>query len=101
MPYSEDIPTLTATARKILREVFLTANIGISGVNFGVAETGSVCIVSNEGNARMVATIPPVHIALMVMERLVPNLDERTLMLSLLTASATGPKVSPYTHGLK
>jgi L-lactate dehydrogenase complex protein LldF len=98
IPYTEDIPTLTATARKILREVFLTADIGISGVNFGVAETGGICVVSNEGNARMVATIPPVHIALMGMERLVPNLDDLALMLSLLARSATGQKISAYTQ---
>ncbi|MDP1547090.1 MAG: LUD domain-containing protein, partial [Anaerolineales bacterium] len=58
IPYTEDIPTLTATARKVLREVFLTADIGISGVNFGVAETGAICIVTNEGNGRMVTTLP-------------------------------------------
>ncbi len=64
IPYTVDIPTLTATARKVLREVFLTADVGLSGVNFGVAETGGMCIVTNEGNARMVTTLPPVHIAL-------------------------------------
>ena len=51
IPYTEDIPTLTRTARKILREVFLTADIGISGVNFGIAENGAICIVTNEGTA--------------------------------------------------
>ena len=98
IPYTEDIPTLTNAARKVLREVFLTANIGISGVNFGVAETGSLCIVSNEGNARMVTTLPPIHIALMGMERLVRNLDDLALMLSLLPRSATGQKLSVYTQ---
>lgn len=98
IPYTEDIPTLTATARKIMREVFLTADIGISGVNFGVAETGSLCVVSNEGNARMVGTIPPVHIALMGMERLVPNLEDLALLISLLARSATGQKISVYTQ---
>jgi len=78
-----------STARKILREVFLTADVGLSGVNFGVAETGGLCIVTNEGNARMVTTLPPVHIALMGMERLVPNLNDLALMLSLLPRSAT------------
>ncbi len=100
IPYTEDIPTLTAAARKILREVFLTADIGISGVNFGVVETGALCIVSNEGNARMVATIPRVHLALMGMERLVPNLNDLALMLSLLARSATGQKLSAYTQVL-
>lgn len=101
IPYTEDIPTLTATARKVLREVFLTADIGFSGVNFGVAETGSVCIITNEGNGRMVTTVPPVHIALMGMERLVPNLDDLALMLSLLPRSATGQKLTVYTQLLQ
>ncbi len=98
IPYTEDIPTLTNTARKILREVFLTADIGISGVNFGVAESGTFCIVTNEGNGRMVTTIPSIHIALMGMERLVPTLDDLALMLSLLPRSATGQKLTVYTQ---
>jgi len=98
VPYTEDIPTLTNTARKNLREVFLTADIGISGVNFGVAETGALCIVTNEGNGRMVTTLPPAHIALMGMERIVPTLDDLALMLSLLARSATGQKLSVYTQ---
>ena len=98
LPYTEDIPTLTDTARKVLREVFLTADVGVSGVNFGVAETGTLCIVTNEGNGRMVTTLPPLHIALMGMERLVPRLDDLALMLSLLPRSATGQKLSVYTQ---
>lgn len=98
IPYTEDIPTLTATARKVLREVFLTADVGISGVNFGVAETGGICIVTNEGNGRMVTTLPPIHIALMGMERLVPNLENLSLLLSLLPRSATGQKLTVYTQ---
>lgn len=98
IPYTEDIPTLTAAARKILRQVFLTADIGVSGVNFGAAETGAVCIVTNEGNGRMVTTLPKTHIALMGMERLVPTLDDLALMLSLLPRSATGQKLSVYTQ---
>jgi L-lactate dehydrogenase complex protein LldF len=98
IPYTVDVPTLTATARKVLREVFVTADIGISGVNFGVAETGGICLVTNEGNGRMVTTLPPVHIALMGMERLVPNLDDLALLLSLLPRSATGQKLTVYTQ---
>jgi len=98
IPYTEDIPTLTNTARRVLRDVFLTADVGISGINFGVAETGTLCIVTNEGNGRMVTTLPPVHIALMGMERLVRNLDDLALMLSLLPRSATGQKLSVYTQ---
>jgi len=98
IPYTTDIPALTATARKVLREVFLTADIGFSGVNFGVAESGTTCIVTNEGNGRMVTTIPSIHIALMGMERLVPNLENLSLMLSLLPRSATGQKLTVYTQ---
>ncbi|HNO31661.1 MAG TPA: LUD domain-containing protein, partial [Anaerolineales bacterium] len=98
IPYTEDIPTLTATARRILREIFLTADIGLSGVNFGVAETGGLCIVTNEGNGRMVTSIPKTHIALMGMERLAPNLDDLALLLSLLPRSATGQKLTVYTQ---
>ncbi len=98
IPYTEDVPTLTNTARKVLREVFLTADVGLSGVNFGVAETGGICLVTNEGNGRMVTTLPRTHIALMGMERLVPTLDDLALMLTLLPRSATGQKLSVYTQ---
>lgn len=101
IPYTEDVPTLTNTARKVLREVFLTADIGISGANFGIAETGGICLVTNEGNGRMVTTLPRTHIALMGMERLVPTLDDLALMLSLLPRSATGQKLSVYTQLLQ
>jgi len=97
IPYTEDIPTLTNTARKVLREVFLNAHVGISGVNFGVVESGTLCLVTNEGNGRMVTTLPPVHIALMGIERLIPTLDDLALFLSLLPRSATGQKLSVYT----
>jgi L-lactate dehydrogenase complex protein LldF len=97
IPFTEDIPVLTNTARQVLRQVFLTADIGVSGVNFGVAETGTLCIVTNEGNGRMVTTVPPVHVALMGIERLVPTLDDLALFLSLLPRSATGQKLSVYT----
>ena len=98
IPYTEDIPTLTNTARQELRNVFLTADVGVSGVNFGVAETGTITLVTNEGNGRMVTTLPPVHIAFMGMERLVPTLDDLALVLSLLPRAATGQKISVYTQ---
>jgi L-lactate dehydrogenase complex protein LldF len=97
IPYTEDIPVLTNTARKVLREIFLTADIGISGVNFGVVDTGTLALVTNEGNGRMCTTLPPVHVALMGIERLVPSLDDLALFLSLLARSATGQKLSVYT----
>lgn len=98
IPYTEDIPTLTEAARQTLREVFLDADVGISGVNFGIAESGSLCIVTNEGNGRMVTTLPPIHIAVMGMERLLPTMDDLALMLSLLPRSSTTQKITVYTQ---
>jgi L-lactate dehydrogenase complex protein LldF len=96
-PYTEDIPEMVATARRVLRQVFLTADIGVSGANFGVVETGTICLVTNEGNGRMVTTLPKVHVALMGIERLVPTLNDLALFLSLLPRSGTGQKLSAYT----
>jgi L-lactate dehydrogenase complex protein LldF len=101
IPYTADIPTLTNIARARLRQTFLDADIGISGVNFGVAETGSICIVTNEGNGRMVTTLPRVHIALMGIERLVPDMDSLALLIKMLPRSATGQKISVYTQLIK
>jgi L-lactate dehydrogenase complex protein LldF len=98
IPLTTDIPTLTNTARAALRQTFLNADIGITGVNVGVAETGSLCIVTNEGNARMVTTLPKTHIALMGIERLVPDMNGLALVLYLLPRSATGQKISVYTQ---
>jgi L-lactate dehydrogenase complex protein LldF len=97
MPYTEDIPTLTAAARRVLRQTFLETDISVSGVNFGVAESGTICLLTNEGNGRMVTSVPEVHIALMGIERLVPTLDDLALMLYLLPRSATGQKLTVYT----
>lgn len=97
VPYTDSIPEMTQVARRTLREVFLSADIGLSGVNFGVVESGTLCVLTNEGNGRMVTTVPKVHIALMGMERLVPTLDDLALMLSLLPRSATGQKITVYT----
>lgn len=98
VPYDEDITSMTETARKILRETFLAADIGISGVNFGVVESGSMCILTNEGNGRMVSTLPGVHIGLIGIERLVPTIQDLALMLYLLPRSATGQKLTVYTN---
>jgi len=96
MPYSTDVEAMTALARKTLRQVFLKSKIGFTGVNFGVVESGTLCIVTNEGNGRMVSTVPPVHIALMGLERLVPTLEDLALMLQLLPRAATGQVISTY-----
>jgi L-lactate dehydrogenase complex protein LldF len=97
LPYTEDIPTLTNAARQVLRRTFLQADMGISGVNFGVVETGGLCLVTNEGNGRMVTTLPRVHVALMGIERLAPTMKDLALLLSLLPRSSTGQKLSVYT----
>jgi L-lactate dehydrogenase complex protein LldF len=97
IPFTEDIPILTTTARRVLRQTFLNAGVGLSGVNFGVAESGTLTLVTNEGNGRMCTTLPAIHIALMGIERLVPTLEDLALMLYLLPRSATGQKLSVYT----
>jgi len=98
IPLTDDIQILTNTARARLRQTFLNTDIGISGVNMGVANTGTLCIVTNEGNGRMVSTLPRVHIALMGIERMVPDMDGLSLILSLLPRSATGQKMTVYTQ---
>jgi L-lactate dehydrogenase complex protein LldF len=93
-----DVPQMTAFARRLLRAGFLKADMGISGGNFGVAETGSLCICTNEGNGRLTTTLPRVHVALMGIERLVPTLSDLDVMLQLLGRSATGQKLTVYTN---
>jgi L-lactate dehydrogenase complex protein LldF len=98
IPYTEDIPALVAAARGALRRIFLEAEIGITGVNFGIVETGGICLVTNEGNGRMVTTFPQVQIALMGIERLAPTMDDLAVLLTLLPRAATGQKATVYTN---
>ena len=98
MPYTEDEEEITAWARTELRKEFLKADVGISGVNFAVAETGTLVIVENEGNALLSTSCPPVHIALMGIEKVVPRLADLPIFLKLLTRSATGQPISSYVH---
>lgn len=93
---SSDTSTLTAYARKKLRGAFLEADMGITGCNFAVAETGHIALVTNEGNGRMVTALPRVQVTLMGMERIVPKLEDLDLMLTMLTRSATGQKSTSY-----
>lgn len=93
----DDVAVLTAEARRLLREKFLSAGIGISGVNVAVAETGSIVLVTNEGNGRMVTSVPPVHVAVMGIEKLVPTWRDAAAWLALLARSATGQPMSIYT----
>lgn len=97
IPLTHDPARMTAAARARLREVYLTAGMGISGVNFGVAETGTLCLVTNEGNASLSMSAPPLHLALMGIERIVPSLADLAVMLEVLARSATGQKLSVYT----
>jgi L-lactate dehydrogenase complex protein LldF len=93
-----DVPHMAAFARRLLRAEFLRADMGISGANFGVADSGSLCVVTNEGNGRLTTTVPRVHVALMGIERIVPTLADLGLMLQLLARSATGQPLSVYTN---
>ena len=96
LEYSEDTETLARAARELLRNHFLTADAGFSGVNFAVAESGSLAIFSNEGNGRMCTTVPPLHIALLSIEKILPTLKDLALFSQLLTRSATGQPLSSY-----
>ncbi|MCO5206854.1 MAG: LutB/LldF family L-lactate oxidation iron-sulfur protein [Anaerolineae bacterium] len=100
MPYTDDAGEMTQFARQILREKFLSAEMGITGGNFIIAETGSVCLVTNEGNARLVTTIPPVHVAVVGIEKLVGTVEEYATLTQMLTRSATGQTMTVYTHML-
>ena len=96
IPYTEDIDQLTQTARLILREKFAAADAGISGVNFAVAETGTLCLVENEGNGRLSTTAPRLHIAITGIEKVVEKLSDVPPMLEILTKSATGQPITTY-----
>ncbi|MBK7464381.1 MAG: iron-sulfur cluster-binding protein [Betaproteobacteria bacterium] len=94
--YTDNVDALIQIGRNVLREKFLVADIGLSGVNFAVAETGTLCLVENEGNGRMSTTVPPVHIAITGIEKIVEKLEHVPPLLSLLTRSATGQNISTY-----
>jgi L-lactate dehydrogenase complex protein LldF len=95
-PRKDDIPRMTREAREVLREHFLSADLGISGGNFLIAETGSGVIVTNEGNGRMVTTLPRVHVCITGIEKVLPTLEDFSTLLRLLTRSATGQPISNY-----
>ncbi|MBK9445025.1 MAG: iron-sulfur cluster-binding protein [Betaproteobacteria bacterium] len=91
-----EISALTREAREVLREHFLTADMGISGGNFLIAETGSVALITNEGNGRMVTTLPKVHVVITGIEKIVPTLEDFATLMRLLPRSATGQEISNY-----
>jgi len=96
MPPTDDVGQLTSTARSKLRQWFAAADVGISGVNFAVAETGTIMIVENEGNIRLTTSLPRVHIAVMGIEKLVPRFSDLDVFLKLLPRSGTGQRLTTY-----
>jgi len=96
VPVYDDAERLTRVARDALRKKFLTAGIGITGVNFAVADTGTIVVVENEGNARLTMSLPHLHIALMGIEKVIPRLADLGVFLTLLPRAATGQRMSSY-----
>jgi len=95
-PRLDDIRAMTDEARQMLRGHFLSADLGISGGNFLVAETGSVALVTNEGNGRMVTTLPKVHVAITGIEKVIPTLEDLSTLNRVLPRSATGQDIENY-----
>ena len=92
-----DREALAAFARRRLRSRFAEADVGITGVNYAIAETGSIVLVENEGNARLTTSLPRIHIAVMGMEKVIPKLSDLKYFLKVLARAATGQKMSCYT----
>lgn len=95
---SADAKDLARFVRTILRDDYMQAEVGITGCNFAIADTGSVTLVTNEGNAGLVTTIPKTHIAIMGMERIVPSMKEMEVLVNMLTRSAVGQKMTSYVN---
>ncbi len=96
-PVPADPEVLTRIAREQLRDRFLRADMGITGVNFAVAETGTLVLVTNEGNGRMATSLPRVHVAVMGVEKVIPSMTDLMVFLAILARSATGQTLSVYT----
>lgn len=94
--YTDEVDALIQIGRRVLREKFEQADFGLSGVNFAIAETGTLCLVENEGNGRMCTTVPRVHVAITGIEKVVERLEHVAPLYSILTRSATGQAVSTY-----
>ena len=97
-PFTAEHQALTDTARRHLRKDFVGADMGISGVNFGIADTGTITLIENEGNAGLSTSCPPVHVALMGIEKVIPSIRYLPVFLNLLGRSGTGQKLTTYTH---
>ncbi len=98
MAPTDDAAEMTRFARQQLREHFLSADMGISGGNFVIAETGTIGLVTNEGNGRMVTTLPRVHVAIVGIEKLVETVDDYVTLTQILARSSTGQTMPVYTH---
>jgi L-lactate dehydrogenase complex protein LldF len=98
MTPTDDIHEMAQFARRVLREKFLAADMGITGGNFIIAETGSICLVTNEGNGRMVTSLPRVHVAIVGIEKVLATLEDYALLTQVLPRSATGQSMTVYTH---
>ena len=96
VPMYDNIEDLTREARDQLRQKFVDAGMGITGANFIIAETGTVTLVTNEGNGRMCTSMPKIHVAITGMEKVVPSIEDLGLFLRLLIRSATGQRISSY-----
>jgi len=93
---TDDVAKLTNTARTTLRDRFAAADVGVSGVNFGIAETGTILILENEGNIRLTTSLPRIHIAVMGIEKILPRFGDLDVFLKLLPRSGTGQRLSTY-----
>ena len=96
LPHMDDIEDLARAAREVLRDKFLEADLGISGANFVVAETGTLAIITNEGNGRLCTSAPRIHIGITGMEKVIPSLQDMAVFLRLLPRSATGQRITSY-----
>jgi len=95
--YTEDPAQITRIVRGYLRDIFRHCDLGISGANFGIAQTGTICLITNEGNGRMTVTRPRVHVALLGIEKIIPRLSDLPVFLKLLARSSTGQPMGAYT----
>ena len=94
---SDDPADLAEASRLYLRRKFLAAQVGVSGANFGIAETGTICVVESEGNGRMCTTLPPVLVSILGIEKLLPTFADLEVFLQLLPRSSTAERMNPYT----
>ncbi|MFN8371754.1 MAG: lactate utilization protein B [Anaerolineae bacterium] len=98
MPFTDDAAEMTAFIRKHLRHVFVEADMGISGGNFIIAETGTLCLVTNEGNGRMVTALPKCHIGIVGIEKVIETIEDYATLTQILPRSATGQQMTVYTQ---